>query len=215
MLCLKQTLTPTLGRVTPIGTKTPEDVDGVKEDSGGIGRVGCRGDHRNSSIVKHSFEEKLKDDCLSKVTITKSGHQATQYKKIIDTSPVLCADKNFRYIDDIICTGTKLLEAAFLPVYPDLRLWSETYHVNIETVNPTVVADATSARPTTTTMVEKTNIFNANHQKQLLLEYNQKFKIKTQEWAKLNADKKSLMNIIFGQCNDATRTECCWYDLRN
>ena len=31
--------------------------------------------------------------------------------------------------------------------------------------------------------------------------------MKTQEWAKLIADKKSLVTIIFGQCNDATRTE--------
>ena len=34
-----------------------------------------------------------------------------------------------------------------------------------------------------------------------------KCKLKLQEWSKLIADKKSLMTIIYGQCDDATRTE--------
>ena len=34
-----------------------------------------------------------------------------------------------------------------------------------------------------------------------------KCKLKLQEWSKLTADKKSLMTIIYRQCNDATRTE--------
>ena len=56
-------------------------------------------------------------------------------------------------------------------------------------------------------MVEKTHVFNSNLQKQLLSEYDQKSKIKSQEWAKLTADKKSLITIIFGQYNDSTRTK--------
>ena len=56
-------------------------------------------------------------------------------------------------------------------------------------------------------MVEKIHVFNANLQKQLLVEYEQKSKIKSQEWSKLVSDKKSLITIIFGQCNDATRTK--------
>ena len=49
----------------------------------------------------------MKDGCISKLTITETGHRATQYKKIIDALPVLCADKNYRYIDNIICMGTE------------------------------------------------------------------------------------------------------------
>ena len=64
----------------------------------------------------------------------------------------------------------------------------------------------TGACPITITMVEKTYIFDANLQKQLLSEYDQKSKIKSQKWAKLIADKKSLTTIIYGQCYDATRT---------
>ena len=56
-------------------------------------------------------------------------------------------------------------------------------------------------------MQQKYHVFNPNLQKQLLSDYNQKSKLKLQEWSKLTADKKSLMTIIFGQCDDATRTE--------
>ena len=34
-----------------------------------------------------------------------------------------------------------------------------------------------------------------------------KCKLKLQEWSKILADKRSLMTIIYGQCNDATRTK--------
>ena len=56
-------------------------------------------------------------------------------------------------------------------------------------------------------MVEKTNIFDKNLQKQLLLYYDQNSKTKTQEWVKIIADKNSLMTIVFAQCNEATRTD--------
>ena len=88
-------------------------------DSGGKGRGGPGGDHRKNSIAKYLFEGKMKDGCLFKLTITKTGRQATQYKMIIDALPIFYEDKNYRYIDDIICTGTKLLEVAFLPTYLD------------------------------------------------------------------------------------------------
>ena len=67
--------------------------------------------------------------------------------------------------------------------------------------------DAHGVCPVTTQMVEKTHVFKSNFQKQLLLEYDHKTNIKKQEWAKLTANKKSLITIIFGQCNDAIRTE--------
>ena len=56
-------------------------------------------------------------------------------------------------------------------------------------------------------MVEKTCVFNSNLQKQLLSNYDQKSKIKSQEWAKLTANKILLITIIFGQCDEATRTQ--------
>ena len=56
-------------------------------------------------------------------------------------------------------------------------------------------------------MQEKSHVFNPNIQKQLLSDYDHKCKLKLKEWSKLTSDKKSLMTIIYGQCNDATRTE--------
>ena len=85
--------------------------------SGGQGRCGCISDRGNSSIAKYSFEGKMKDGCLSKLTITESANRAIQYKKITDALPVYCVDKGYRYIYDIICTTTEL-QAAFLLPYP-------------------------------------------------------------------------------------------------
>ena len=61
----------------------------------------------------------MKDGPISKLIITETGHKPTQYKKIIDTLPVLCADKNFQGLDDVIRTENDLIEANFVPLYPD------------------------------------------------------------------------------------------------
>ena len=68
----------------------------------------------------------MKDGPLSKLIITKGGQRATQYKKIIDALPVFCADKGYRFIDDVIHTNKELQESAFLPTYPDATRWSST-----------------------------------------------------------------------------------------
>ena len=59
----------------------------------------------------------MKDDFLSKLTVTKNGHQATQCKKIIDALLDFCKDKNYKYIDDIVSTNNKITKAYFLPAY--------------------------------------------------------------------------------------------------
>ena len=68
----------------------------------GSGREGSsdsgRGDHcngcRNRMIAKYAFEGKMKDGPIYKLLITKTGHRSTQFKKINETLPVLCVDKN-------------------------------------------------------------------------------------------------------------------------
>ena len=94
-----------------------------------------------------------------------------------------------------------------MPAYPNTTLWSNTYHVQIQTVDPTAPADQHNVRPVVTAMQEKSHVFDPNLQKQFLSEYDMKYKLKLQEWSKLIADKQSLMTIICGQCNNATRTE--------
>ena len=73
----------------------------------------------------------MKEGPLFKLTITKGGQQNIQYKKILDTLPVFCADKGYRFISDVICTNTKLVETTFLPKYPEATKWSKSYHVHI------------------------------------------------------------------------------------
>ena len=104
-------------------------------------------------------------------------------------------------------TNTEQVQAAFMPAYPNTTLWSNTYHVQVQTVDLNAAADQHNVRPVVTAMQEKSHVFDPNLQKQLLSEYEMKCKLKLQEWSKLTADKKSLMTIIYGQCNDATRTK--------
>ena len=142
----------------------------------------------------------MKDGLISKLIITKTRHRRTQYKKIIDTLPVLCADKNYQGIDDVIWTGTNLVETDFMPFYSDADQWSVTYHVKIEIVNPNDQPDPnTSLRPRTVTMARQTHIFNTNLQKELLSEFEQDSKIKYQKCSKFLANKKALITIAFGQ----------------
>ena len=83
----------------------------------------------------------MKDGYISKLTITKTGHQATQYKKIMNNLPILCADKNFRYINDVLYRWTDLPEATFLLPYPDSTRWSNTYNIQIKIANPNEISD--------------------------------------------------------------------------
>ena len=69
--------------------------------SGGRGRGGL-GNDPGKTIAKYSFEGKMKDGPLSKLTITKGGQQATQYKKILDALPVFFADKGYKFMDNVI-----------------------------------------------------------------------------------------------------------------
>ena len=69
---------------------------------GGRGRCDHSNGCGNNLIAKYSFKKKLKDSSISKLIVTETGHQATQYKKVIDTLHILCADKNYQGIDGVI-----------------------------------------------------------------------------------------------------------------
>ena len=77
----------------------------------------------------------MKEHPISKLIITKTGHRPTQYKKIVDTPPVLCSDKNYQGIDDVNWTRNDLVEVDSMPAYPKANQWSITHHVQISTVN--------------------------------------------------------------------------------
>ena len=150
----------------------------------------------------------MKDEPLSKLTITKDGQQATQYKKVIDALPVFCTGKGFKFIDDVIWTNTKLEQAAFLLTYPNTTLWLNTYHVQIQTVGRVAAADQDGVCPLITDVHNRSHVFDPNLQEQLLSEYNLKCKLKLQEWSKLTSNKKSLITII-------TNQDCSRHKLQN
>ena len=90
---------------------------------GGRGRGGCR-DRGNSTIAKSLFDRKTKDGCLNKLTTTKWSHWETQFKKIHNALSVLCADKGFKFVDNVIRTNKELVKADHLPTYLIESLWS-------------------------------------------------------------------------------------------
>ena len=61
----------------------------------------------------------MKDNPISNLIITAAGHRPTQYKKVIDTLPLLCVDKNYQGLNDVIQNGVHLVEADFTPQYSD------------------------------------------------------------------------------------------------
>ena len=150
----------------------------------------------------------MKDGLISKLLITETGHRPTQFKKITDTLPVLYTDKNFWGFNEDLLTGRDLVETDCMPIYPDATQLSNTHQMEIQTVNPTAnVVPNTGLRPPITIVVQKSHVFDANLQKWLLLQYKQNSKIKSEEYAKFVANKKALITIIFGQCDEATNTK--------
>ena len=69
----------------------------------------------------------MKDGLISKLIITETGHRPTQYKKIVNTFPVLYVDKNFWGLNDIIWPEINLVKADLIPPYLDAVLWSTTH----------------------------------------------------------------------------------------
>ena len=80
--------------------------------------------------------------------------------------------------------------------------------MEIETVNPNVAQDTkTGVPPRIFTLLQQTHVFDATLQKELLSKYKQNSKIKSQKYSKFLADKKASTTIIFGQCEEATKTK--------
>ena len=54
---------------------------------------------------------------------------------------------------------------------------------------------------------KKTQVLDTNLQKQLLSDFEQRSKIKSQEYSKFITDKKALITIIYGHYNKAIQTK--------
>ena len=135
----------------------------------------------------------MKDCPISKLTIT--------------TLPVLCADKNFQGVDEVLLTGLELVGTDFMLPYPDASQLSTTNHEQISTLNLLDVPLAYGSCSTCFVIIEQTHVFDTNFQKELLLDYKRDSKNKSQEYTKFLADKKALITILFEQCDQATKTK--------
>ena len=91
---------------------------GQRGPSGG-GPSDCRNNHRNQTITNYLYEGKMKDSPIFKLLITKTGHRPTQFKNITDTLPILCANKNFRGLNEVLPTGHDLAETDSMLIYPN------------------------------------------------------------------------------------------------
>ena len=149
----------------------------------------------------------MKDGPISKLTITKTGHRPSQFKKISDALRVLCADKNLQGLDEVLCNRFDRVKTDFMPDYLDANRWSTTHHLQISTVNSEANAAPNGSRPVLFQTMGQTHVTDANLQKELLSEYKRNSQNKTQEYTKFLADKKSLIMMLFGQCDEANQTE--------
>ena len=95
----------------------------------GSDRSNCGNDCRNRSIAKYSFKGKMKDDPISELKITETGHRPSQFKTIYVALPVFCADKNYGGLDEVLRTGRDQVEDDFMPDYPDANIWSPTHQI--------------------------------------------------------------------------------------
>ena len=96
--------------------------------SGGRGRRAPNGSGRGDPcngrgkklIAKYSFEGKIKDGPISKLTITEAGHRPSQFKEICNALLVFCADKNYQGLNEVLHTGRDKVKDNFMPVNPDV-----------------------------------------------------------------------------------------------
>ena len=97
----------------------------------------------------------MKDGPISKLTITKTGYRPSQFKKISDTLPLLCADKNFQDLDEVLQTGRDLVTTYFMPNYLNATQWSTIHHVQVSIINPdSNPDDVNGQRPVRCQMME-------------------------------------------------------------
>ena len=111
----------------------------------------------------------MKDGPISKLTITKTGHRPSQFKKFSDALPVLCVNKSYQGLNEVLHTGLDPVKDDFMPNYPDANMWSTIHHVQVSIVDPEDDADEkTGKRPVHYQMMEQTHVTGANLQKELL-----------------------------------------------
>ena len=153
----------------------------------------------------------MKDGPISKLTSIETRHRPSQFKKLIDALPVFCTDKNYGDLDEILRTGRDKVENDFIPAYPNANLWSTTHHTHSSCHRQSDGPPSRRHRIERASRQIPNGATDNRHEgksaKKLLSEYERNPKNKSQEYSKFFQDKKSLITILFGQCDEATHTE--------
>ena len=98
-------------------TKTSEEVDGAKEIPLGEAMVIAVTVAETRQLQNMHLKEKWKTVRVPNYQ-TKTRHRPTQFKKIIYTLPVLCVEKDFRGLNEVLPTCIDLVETNFMLTYP-------------------------------------------------------------------------------------------------
>ena len=146
----------------------PGEVDGAEELPTAVAAAIAVTIAETSRLQNIPSKKKMKDGPISKLTITKTGHRPSQFKKIRNALPVFCADNNYGGLDEVLRTGRDQVKNDFISAYSDVNQWSTTHHIQVATVNPTGttgIDETTRERPVRYQTVEQTIVINANLQK--------------------------------------------------
>ena len=135
--------------MSQINTEQYQDASrGVPNHGGSCGthRGDRNGNCGNSPFANSSFVEKLANNRISHLSITKGGPRSNQLKKILEALPDLCQDKHYDYIPDIISTNTKLTQEYFLSDHLIKRKRSSKHHVQLGVVDHIIGLDVFAVR---------------------------------------------------------------------
>ena len=132
------------------------------------GRGDCHNSRGNNSIVIYSFERKMKEGLISKLTITETEHRPSQFKEISDVLSVLYADKKYQGLNEVLHIRRDRVETDFMPAYPDANQWSIFYQVQIITVKPEANTEPDGSRLVLFQTIEQNHVTDANLKKELL-----------------------------------------------
>ena len=96
-------------------------------------------------MPNHRLKVKFQDGYFNKLTIYEYSNQATQLKKINNTLPVLCADKGYRHLENIINNNDELDKVTLMSLYPDATQKYIVMDVKIDTVDPNSIPSSTAS----------------------------------------------------------------------
>ena len=187
--------------------------------SNSSGRGDCCNGRGNNSITKYSFKGKMKDGLISKLTITETEHRpsdplnsrrlVTLFLSYVQIKITKISMRSF--ITDV--TKSKLTSCRIIrtPI-GDLPLTRCKLALSIQKPMQNPMGHGQSFLNHGIDSRHRHNhATDQPHRRKspegFILEYKRNSRNKSQEYSKFLADKKYVIMILFGQCDEATQTE--------